>query len=183
MTPARAASVACALVAALAFAAPPASAQATIGLARSTFAAGGALAGGGLLLRGALGQPAAGGIGGPSNRACSGIWCVPGFAVVGVEPPPGDVPAEELVFALGPMTPNPTRGTARIDLVLPAPGRVRLDAFDVTGRRVGDSLERAFDAGRYRLAWEGARAGAGVYFVRISVDGVVRGERRVVITP
>jgi hypothetical protein len=159
-------------------------ATAQVAQVRGVFASGGASAGGGLLVRGALGQAAVGGAGGTANQACAGFWCVVGFGVVDAAPPGGDDGVANLAFALGAPTPNPSRaGLVRLDLTLPQRGQVRLDAFDVAGRRVGEPLEQAMDAGRWRLTWDGTRAGAGVYFLRLAVDGLPRGERRVVVLP
>jgi YD repeat-containing protein len=51
-------------------------------------------------------------------------------------------------FALGPTTPNPGSGMRNVSFTLPAPGRVALRVFDVTGRRgdlVDHNLNRARD--------------------------------------
>jgi len=51
------------------------------------------------------------------------------------------------------------------------PGRVRLEVFDVAGRRVAALVDGMRDAGRYEVAWTGdARAGRarrGTYFARL----------------
>ncbi len=143
----------------------------------------GSASGGGVTVKGALGQPALGGSANSSNQTCAGFWCVPGFGVVAIEPLPPGTPGATLEFALGPAMPNPTRAVTRFDLTLPFAGRVRLEAFDAAGRRVGEPEEHALEAGRMRLVWGGTRVRAGVYFLRVSVDGAVRAERRVVVVP
>jgi hypothetical protein len=152
-------------------------------LARSVMAGGGTTgAGGGLVLRGTLGQAVAGGSAGPGFRVCAGYWCATEFSLVDVGPAPDPRdPAAGLEFALGAAVPNPTRGNVRLALTLPAAARVTLETFDVAGRRVGEPLAHAFDAGRYVLAWDAARVGPGVYFARLRVDGTVRAERRIVV--
>jgi hypothetical protein len=164
--------------------ASPAGAQ--VLLARSLLSnAVGTASGGGIVVHGSLGQPALGGSANLSNQMCAGYWCRPGFGVVSVDPlPPGSGGDDEpLTFSLGPAMPNPSRGDVRFDLTLPAAGRVKLEAFDAAGRRVGDAFEQSFEAGRMRLAWNGARTRAGVYFIRLSVDGVLRADRRVIVLP
>jgi len=85
------------------------------------------------------------------------------------------------------LAPNPSPGPIAVEYTVAQAARVRIDVFDVQGRRVSSLDEGARDAGRYSLTWSGARgaatnggaAGAGVYFVRFQADGVV--ERRKVV--
>jgi len=81
-----------------------------------------------------------------------------------------------------PATPNPflTHTTLRYELV--APGRVSLAIFDVRGRHVRSLLNRRAPAGSGRVSWDGTdaasrRVAAGVYLVRLDVDGVLRTTR------
>ncbi|HEY2955668.1 MAG TPA: choice-of-anchor D domain-containing protein [Candidatus Eisenbacteria bacterium] len=83
--------------------------------------------------------------------------------------------------------PNPVTGasTLRFDLARGAP-EVRLDVFDLRGRRVATIADRAFDPGRYRLDWSardasGRPLGAGLYFVRLSAPGLVTRSARLAI--
>jgi hypothetical protein len=55
--------------------------------------------------------------------------------------------------------------------------RVRLEVFDLHGRRVATVADRAYDPGRYGIDWNGrgangAALGAGLYFVRLSGPGL-----------
>ena len=71
---------------------------------------------------------------------------------------------------------SPFSGSARVEFHLPAPGYVRLDIHDVTGR-----LVRSIDAGRmaagvHTLTWDGSGAGgrqaaSGVYFLSLHTGG------------
>ena len=74
-------------------------------------------------------------------------------------------------------SPNPLvrATTLRFDLARAA--HVRLDVFALDGRRVATVADRAYDAGRYSVDWNGrgaggARLGAGLYFVRMSGTGL-----------
>ena len=72
--------------------------------------------------------------------------------------------------------PNPAVGPARIDFELPRSTRVRLDIFDVAGRRVRRVIAGRMTAGRHSWSWDGRddRGGEvtdGLYFVRFDVDG------------
>ncbi len=64
-------------------------------------------------------------------------------------------------------------------------GRVRLEVFDLTGRRVAVPLDAPLAAGTHTVAWNGADAGGrrlanGVYLVRLDAGGR-RETRRIVL--
>jgi hypothetical protein len=84
--------------------------------------------------------------------------------------------------------PNPSTGNSvSIRFDLPSSGRVSAEVFDLAGHRVRTLVtEREFSAGRQALEWDGlgdgsARVRAGVYFVRVSVDGQADGRRLVML--
>ena len=97
-------------------------------------------------------------------------------------------PTVTAVTPLGPTavrlaaTPNPFQGLARIDFTLPAPGRVELRIYDLSGRVVR-ALSRNlwFEAGPHSLAWDGratdgTRLANGIYFVSLTCPaGQMRG--------
>jgi len=119
--------------------------------------------------------------------------------VLGVSPP-NIVPLPPDSPHLAQNRPNPVQGgSTHIDFVVPgavtaagarpgvpaAPGadpRVRLQLFDVTGRRVRVLADGALAAGRHTLVWDGRleggrRAPAGIYFYRLEL-GAGRVETR-----
>lgn len=62
---------------------------------------------------------------------------------------------------------------------LPAPAPVRIDLFDLAGRRVRGLADRTLPAGATVIAWDGrehggARARPGVYFARLVAPGIER---------
>ena len=95
-------------------------------------------------------------------------------------------PPDELRTRLGGLSPNPLRSSARgrIDFRLAAPGHVRLEAFDLLGRRVGVIVEGHLGAGSHRAEWNGRDSGGerlapGVYLLRLEAAGST--ERRSVL--
>jgi photosystem II stability/assembly factor-like uncharacterized protein len=77
------------------------------------------------------------------------------------------------------LDPNPARerATARFDLA--APGRVRIELFDVTGRRVTSILDATLPAGPGEIGFslatdEGRALESGVYFARMTSPAGVR---------
>jgi len=91
-------------------------------------------------------------------------------------PDPAALPTS---VVLGSPVPNPFRTGTSIRFALPRAGPVRLDVFDVAGRRVATPLDGPRPAGVHVLAWNGTDASgrpvaAGVYFVRLQAGGTVR---------
>ncbi|RMH77632.1 MAG: T9SS C-terminal target domain-containing protein [Calditrichaeota bacterium] len=89
--------------------------------------------------------------------------------VVGTEPNSPALPRE---FHLYPNYPNPFNPTTTIKFDLARKSRVRLEIFDLLGRRVRTLTEGIFLPGNYRLRWDGRTqqglpAASGIYFYRI----------------
>ena len=69
--------------------------------------------------------------------------------------------------------PNPTSGAATVVVSLPDALRVRVDVLDVLGRRVAALADEPLGAGRHEVALDASALPAGVYLVRLEVDGQV----------
>ena len=79
----------------------------------------------------------------------------------------GEPPA---VLALGPPAPNPSAGAVRVVVDLPEPGDVRLEAFDVRGRRVAVLLDGPMAAGSHAVELRAGAFAPGVYVLRLTAD-------------
>ncbi len=77
--------------------------------------------------------------------------------------------------------PNPSRGEALIEFGLPAAGRVRLDVFDVGGRRIATLIEGDLGAGLHGAQFNGAGLAAGVYLYRLQAGGETAAGRLLII--
>lgn len=82
--------------------------------------------------------------------------------------------------------PNPVRGTVSIHFTLPRRESVRVEIFDVGGRRVRSFEERERGPGSEQIAWdaqdgEGRRVAAGIYFVRLQTPSSSRIGRVVLV--
>jgi len=89
----------------------------------------------------------------------------------------GSAPLGGVEFA--PPAPNPWRAgaPAQFAIRLPAPRRVALAVYDVSGRRVASLFDGWLGGGAHRLSWgglgdDGAPAKAGLYLVRLSGEGI-----------
>jgi len=90
-------------------------------------------------------------------------------------------------FALGASTPNPFSRSMSLGFDLPRAERVRLEVFDLTGRRVHTLVSEFVAAGRHQSGWEGAdergqRLPAGIYLIRMKA-GSFEATRRTVLMP
>lgn len=84
-------------------------------------------------------------------------------------------------LVLHPVWPNPTRGPVVVSFHLPAPGRARLEIFDIAGRRVA-TREMDLQAGRHEVPLEaGGRRAAGVHLVRLEFEGRTEEARFVLV--
>ena len=184
-------SFAIAVLATVALVAPPASAIYAI---RGSVIGNGAnpsvgITGSGRVLFGTAGQAAVGMSFGTNYELCHGFWCFGGSRVVSVDPlPPGEGPRIPTELSLGIPFPNPASAAATVLLALPRESRVDLAILDVQGRMVRRVMSGPLPAGWQHLGWDGLdesgrRAGAGVYLVRLLVDGRLAGTRRVVLRP
>jgi hypothetical protein len=83
--------------------------------------------------------------------------------------------------------PNPMQGmSSTIGFDLAQHAEIRLEVFDLNGRRVSALAEGAFAPGRYAFQWNGRDArggtlGSGLYFVRLSGAGLETRMRRIAI--
>lgn len=73
-------------------------------------------------------------------------------------------------------SPNPFNPRTEIRFVLAQAGSVRLDVYDVAGRRVTTLAARDFEAGEHRMMWEGLNSenravSSGVYLVVLRTQG------------
>ncbi len=90
---------------------------------------------------------------------------------------------EEFYLTIGP---NPFNPRADIRFGLPAASLVRLDIFDLRGRRINRLIDGYFESGHYDTPWlgkdgTGRSVASGVYFIKMSVDSEVFTRRLTVV--
>ena len=79
------------------------------------------------------------------------------------------------------IAPNPATAYATVTYALEAPAKTRLSVLDPFGRVVAGAPSRASAAGERRETVDVSALPGGGYVVRIEVDGVVAGSRRLVV--
>ncbi len=96
------------------------------------------------------------------------------FVPDGVPDPFAEIGAMETsspsVFTLEGTFPNPFNPTTVIRFDLPVASKVRLDVFDVSGRRVGVDLAstRVYSPGAHEITFDGSGLPSGVYIYRLT---------------
>lgn len=83
------------------------------------------------------------------------------FDAVGVD---SEAPS---VFEFEAPWPNPFNPSVALRFALPEAGRVRLDIFDLQGRRLETLLDGHHDSGRHEVRWDAEGRASGVYFARL----------------
>jgi hypothetical protein len=100
----------------------------------------------------------------------------------GGEEVPGPGPGRIRIPTLVAAWPNPFNPTTTIEYSLPSPGRVKIEIFDLTGRRVAMLADGQEAAGIHSVGWnarrdDGSAVAAGVFIVRLEVGGSVSSRR------
>src|SRR5262249_25611559 len=76
--------------------------------------------------------------------------------------------------------PNPLHSRTTIEYTVPAAGRVTLELFDVSGRKVASLVDGERTAGPHRVEWTPPRGKGGLYFYRLKAGGRTLVQQRVV---
>ena len=77
-------------------------------------------------------------------------------------------------FAIGDSFPNPVVDRAVVPVSLDAPEQVRIDIFDLLGRRVQQLINEWLPAGSHRISWDASQVPAGTYIIRFQVGEEVQ---------
>ena len=77
-----------------------------------------------------------------------------------------DLPDE---LALHQNYPNPFNPVTVIPFSVPEQSHVRLEVYDILGRRVTVLADRTFETGRHETSWDASQVSSGLYIVRMAV--------------
>ncbi len=84
-------------------------------------------------------------------------------------------------FRLVQNAPNPFRSRTTLSFELDRPGEVRLEVFDVAGRRVATLAEGRHEAGTHTATWDAYGLASGVYVARLTAAGAVETRRMTLV--
>lgn len=69
--------------------------------------------------------------------------------------------------------PNPFNPTTTIEFSIPKSGLVKLNVFDMLGRRVAELVNTQKPAGNYRVDFNASELSSGIYFYRLEVNNFI----------
>ncbi len=99
----------------------------------------------------------------------SGFSNESGVLPTSIEETKGHIPNFELLQNY----PNPFNPVTNISYRLSEAGAVRLEVFDITGRRMATLVDESQLPGSYSVIWDGQQAASGVYIYRITAGNQV----------
>ncbi len=103
------------------------------------------------------------------------------FRTEGTATPVETAPALPRDVALAQNYPNPFNPATTLAFALPEAGAVRLEVFDVLGRRVAVLVDSVLPAGRHTAMWQAREASSGVYLYRLTAGSAVRTRRMLLV--
>jgi len=77
--------------------------------------------------------------------------------------------------------PNPFNPATEISFALPEASHLKLDIYNVMGRKVSTLVNEHRDAGHHTVRWDGSVAASGVYFYRIEAGSFVESKKMILL--
>ncbi|MEM6647037.1 MAG: T9SS type A sorting domain-containing protein [Bacteroidota bacterium] len=99
-----------------------------------------------------------------------------GMLVLSTDVEDEDVPS---AFALHPNYPNPFNPSTTLRYDLPEAHQVRLEVYDILGRRVALLLDGQQASGAHRTTWDAPTFASGVYFARMTATSLATAQQQV----
>jgi hypothetical protein len=84
-------------------------------------------------------------------------------------------------FELSQNYPNPFNAVTVISFQLPSVSAVRLEIFDILGRKIETLLDKEMPAGYHKLNWNATGRSSGIYFYRITAGKLTLSRRMLLI--
>jgi photosystem II stability/assembly factor-like uncharacterized protein len=77
--------------------------------------------------------------------------------------------------------PNPFNSTTKIGYKMPFYGRVRIEIFDILGRRIKEVINTMQNAGQYEVSIDGSSLSSGIYFYQLRAGDFVETKKMLLI--
>ncbi len=108
-----------------------------------------------------------GGVNDGGRGEWSDTWTFVTAMTTGIPPESTELPEEVTIRQ---NYPNPFNPVTMIPFELPERIEVRLEVYDLLGRRVAELTDRSYEAGRHEVSWDASDMASGVYLVRMLVS-------------
>jgi hypothetical protein len=77
--------------------------------------------------------------------------------------------------------PNPFNASTMIEFSIGTKSLIRIDIYNILGRKVAILFEGIKDAGLHQVVWDGANMPSGAYFYRLDTDGIAQTRKMLLI--
>ena len=82
--------------------------------------------------------------------------------------------------------PNPFNSSTKISIYLAIPAKIKINIYDITGRKITELVNDQFSQGYYSFIWDGKNAfgqkvSSGIYFYSANVNGVSSSKKMVLV--
>lgn len=84
-------------------------------------------------------------------------------------------------FVLQQNYPNPFNPTTEINFALPTVSQVKLEIFNIEGKRVALLIEDKLSAGEHSITWDGSAVASGIYLYKLSAGDFVETKKMVLL--
>jgi hypothetical protein len=84
-------------------------------------------------------------------------------------------------FELSQNYPNPFNPATKIRYSVPTASNVKLEVFDILGRKVATLVNGQERAGEYAIEFDGSKLGSGVYVYRLTSSGFAVSKKMVLL--
>ncbi len=93
-----------------------------------------------------------------------GCWTFDLNTVLGIDPF-GEIPAQ---YKLSQNYPNPFNPVTNIEFDIPKYNNVRLEIFDMSGKKVEELVNQNLNAGHYQVQWDASKYSSGAYISKLT---------------
>jgi hypothetical protein len=97
---------------------------------------------------------------------------------VGIDDSPPAIPQ---TITLEPAYPNPFNSRTVLSFNLPTEATAKVEVYDISGRLAGVLADKKFAAGNHTITWDASGFASGVYFVKLSAEGISQVKKAVLI--
>ena len=107
-----------------------------------------------------------------------GVWKRPLSEMTSIDYTSMDLPTQ---FALGQNYPNPFNPSTVISYELPTSSEVKLEVYDMLGRKIKTIVSQRQNAGAYSVTFNATTLSSGFYFYRLTAGDFVNTRKMILI--
>jgi hypothetical protein len=113
-----------------------------------------------------------------NGRHILGTDCVVIVGMKNIGPKAGSI---EGMLCLNRVYPNPFNSSTKIEYSLPETRKVRIEIYDLLGRKIAILLNESKQAGYHQVVWDASGHSSGVYFYRIEAGDFIETRKMILL--